>query len=429
MLAELGAPVVRTPARSICNDIVYNGNVRMTGIRSIEALAPPVYLDYAATTPLHPRVLEEMLPHLTREHGNPSSPHAFGRRARSAVDLARDRVARLLHGDISEVCFTSGGTEADNLALFGVARSVTQRRRIVVSAIEHHAVLNAASRLGEMGFDVVQIPATRSGSIDLNSAMTLINEDTALVSVMFANNETGVLLPIKAIARMAHEAGAFMHTDAVQAGGLMRLDPHDLGVDLLSISAHKFYGPKGAGALWVRRGLKIKPVLYGGAQERERRAGTENVAAIAGFGRAADVALTERNHWVLQVDSARQAFQQELAHLEGVQYHGIEEQRLPSIINFSVSGVAAELLTMRLDGLGLAISTGAACASGSLEPSHVLLAMGMDEAEVRSSVRVSFGRGSTQESSRAAAQLLGAVVTDMRLAASAPNPYCRTARS
>lgn len=405
---------ISRPAWLSYEAVVYNASC-MKSIRLVEALAPPVYLDYAATTPLHPRVLEEMLPYLTSEHGNPSSPHAFGRRTRAALDLARDRAARLLHADIAEVCFTSGGTEADNLALFGSALNApSSRRRVVISSIEHHAVLNAAARLGEMGFDVVQIPATPSGGLDLDAADELITAETALVSVMYANNESGALLPVRTLARLAHTQGALMHTDAVQAGGLAILDPEDLGVDLLSISAHKFYGPKGAGALWVRRGVKLKPLLFGGAQERERRAGTENVAALVGFGRAADIALQERKQWLRAVEAARAGFLDTLPGDNSIRLHASGEPCLPSIINFEVAGVNAELLAMRLDTLGLAISTGAACAAGSLEPSHVLLAMGLPEAEVKSSVRVSFGKDSSAETSREAARLLLNVAEEMR---------------
>ncbi|MEI6916078.1 MAG: cysteine desulfurase family protein [Armatimonadota bacterium] len=376
---------------------------------------PPVYLDYAASTPLHHRVLEEMLPFLSSGYGNPSSTHQFGRRARGAIDDARDSVAQLLHADASEICFTSGGTEADNLAVFGSVLSADpSRRRVVVSAIEHHAVLHAANRLSDMGFEVQYAPVTRSGNVDLNAISALIDEQTVLVSVMLANNETGVVLPVKKIARIAKAAGSLMHTDAVQAAGLINIDPKDLGVDMLSISAHKFYGPKGVGALSVRRGVKLTPLLYGGAQERERRAGTEDVAAIVGMGAASRLALAERNQWRDTVNQARQAFQDEFDTLAGISLHGETEKRLPNILNYGLSGVSAELLTMRLDALGIAISTGAACASGSLEPSHVLTAMGFDKDEVNSSIRISFGRDSGTDVAGQAAKLIAKTILHLR---------------
>jgi len=356
------------------------------------AFDPPVYLDYAASTPLDSRVLEEMLPWLASEFGNASSTHSFGRKARAALDLARDRVAALLHGQPAEICFTSGGTEADNLAVIGAALAAPpERRRVVISAVEHHAVLHAAESLTRSGYEVCRIPVNSSGHLLLEQAARLIDRSTALVSVMLVNNETGVVMPVAKVARLARRAGALMHTDAVQAAGLLRLDPHELGVDLLSISAHKIYGPKGAGALWVRKGVKLAPVIHGGAQERERRGGTENVAAIAGLGRAAQIALEERQQIVDAVQAARDAFLEGFGPLRDFPLHGAAARRVCSILNIHFPGLESELFLMRLDTMGIAASSGSACASGSQEPSHVLKAMGFPDSEVKCSVRFSFG--------------------------------------
>ncbi|MEJ5297779.1 MAG: cysteine desulfurase family protein [Armatimonadota bacterium] len=375
---------------------------------------PPVYLDYAASTPPDSRVLEEMLPWLSSEFGNASSTHSFGRRARAALDLARDRVAALLHAKPAEICFTSGGTEADNLAVIGAALAAPpERRRVVISAVEHHAVLHAAASLTRFGFEVCHIPVNSSGHLLIEQAARLIDRNTALVSVMLVNNETGVVMPVAKVARLARKAGALMHTDAVQAAGLLRLDPADLGVDLLSISAHKIYGPKGAGVLWVRKGVQLVPVIHGGAQERERRGGTENVAAIAGFGRAAQIALEERQQIVEAVEAARDAFLEGFASLRDYPLHCEAARRVASILNIHFPGLESELFLMRLDTMGIAASSGSACASGSQEPSHVLKAMGCPEPEVKCSVRFSFGRTLDPETARRAGTAVREVAREM----------------
>ena len=381
---------------------------------------PPVYLDYAASTPLHPAVLQEMLPYLSDVYGNASSQHSHGRAARAAVDLARDRVAALLHTQAARICFTSGGTESDNLALLGTVPGFpADRRAVVVSALEHHAVLRTAERLRTLGLEVRVIPATADGGVDLQRAQDLIDPSVAFVSLMYANNETGALLPVKRVAAMARGAGALMHTDAVQAGGIARLAPESLGVDLLSLSAHKMYGPKGVGVLWVRRGLKLAPLISGGAQERERRAGTENVPAIVGMGCAAELALQERPAWLSATIASRDAFLEGLGGLDGVCVQASGISRLPGILSLTIAGVSAELLVMRLDGMGISVSTGAACASGSAEPSHVLRAMGLSGEQVRSTIRVSFGRTSDPAACRAAGETVAWAVQEMRALAEA----------
>ncbi len=354
------------------------------------------------------------MPWLAAEFGNASSTHGFGRRARAAVDLARDRTAALLHAKPAEICFTSGGTEADNMAVIGGALAApADRRRVVISAVEHHAVLHAAESLRRFGFEVCRIPVNSSGRLLLEQAARLIDRSTALVSVMLVNNETGVVMPVAKVARLARRAGALMHTDAVQAAGLLRLDPDDLGVDLLSISAHKIYGPKGAGALWVRKGVTLVPVIHGGAQERERRGGTENVAAIAGLGKAAQIALEERHEIVEAVEAARDAFVEGLGSSREFPLHGAAARRVASILNIHFPGLESELFLMRLDAEGIAASSGSACASGSQEPSHVLQAMGCPESEVKCSVRFSFGRTLQPDTARRAGAAVRQAALDM----------------
>ncbi len=354
------------------------------------------------------------MPWLAAEFGNASSTHSFGRRARAAVDLARDRTAALLHAKPAEICFTSGGTEADNLAVIGGALAApADRRRVVISAVEHHAVLHAAESLRRFGFEVCRIPVNSSGRLLLEQAARLIDRSTALVGVMLVNNETGVVMPVAKVARLARRAGALMHTDAVQAAGLLRLDPDDLGVDLLSISAHKIYGPKGAGALWVRKGVTLVPVIHGGAQERERRGGTENVAAIAGLGKAAQIALEERHEIVEAVEAARDAFVEGLGSSREFPLHGAAARRVASILNIHFPGLESELFLMRLDAEGIAASSGSACASGSQEPSHVLQAMGCPESEVKCSVRFSFGRTLQPDTARRAGAAVRQAALDM----------------
>jgi cysteine desulfurase len=369
-----------------------------------------IYLDHNATTPLDPRVLEAMLPHLRDSFGNASSLHWFGQRARSAVEEARGRVAELVGAEPVEIVFTAGGSEADNMALRGAAaRARGERRRVVVGAVEHHAVLNTARALRDEGFPLEVVGVDASGVLDLDELRAKLAADTLLVSVMLANNETGVVQPVTEAARIAHERGALFHCDAVQAGGKLAFGVRALGVDLLALSAHKLYGPKGVGCLYVRRGTALAPLVRGGAQERNRRAGTENVAGIVGFGQAAALARTELEQDAARVGALRDRLEARLLATPGARRNG-GEPRVPNTANISFDGVDAEALLIAIDLEGVAASTGAACAAGGIEPSHVLKAMGYTPERVQSSLRLSLGRWTTEaEVDRAADVIAGAV--------------------
>jgi cysteine desulfurase len=354
-----------------------------------------IYLDHNATTPLDPGALEAMVAILRDGFGNPSSLHWFGQRARAAVEEARAEVASLVGAAPAEIVFTGSGTEADNLALRGVAGKAREpRRKIVCTAIEHHAVLRTLTALGEEGWPVETVQVTASGLVDLDDLATRVDDRTALLSIILANNETGVLQPVAEAARLAHERGALVHCDAVQAAGKVAVDVAVLDVDLLSVSAHKFHGPKGVGALYVRRGTPMEPILRGGAQERNRRAGTENVAGIAGMGRAAAGARASLEIESHRLTALRDRLEAMLLRIAGTRRNG-DGPRVPNTTNLSFEGADAEGLVMALDLLGIAVSTGAACAAGGTQPSHVLAAMGLPPERVQASLRFSLGRATT----------------------------------
>lgn len=365
-----------------------------------------LYLDYAATTPVDGRVRDAMLPFLgdTDGFGNPSSVHRFGSEVRRAVDHARDVVAGTLNADASEVYFTSGGTEADNTALLGVLLAGRERGRdhLVTVQTEHHAVLDCAKFAEEMlGFHVTYLPVEPDGTVFPEAVAEAVTDRTALVSVMHGNNEIGIIQDIAAIGRQVRErnAGVYLHTDAVQTLGATALDVDALGVDLLTISAHKIYGPKGVGALYVRRSVKWSPLLHGGQQEREKRAGTENAPAIVGFGKATELLPSWRDGEAARLSALRERF------VEGVRerlpdaiVNGPTDaaRRLPHVANLSFPGADGETLLLTLDLRGIAVSSGSACASGSIEPSHVLLALGLPLEIAGAAVRFSFGRGTDE---------------------------------
>lgn len=378
-------------------------------------LQKAIYLDYAATTPLDPQVVEAMLPWLQNGYGNPSSIHQFGRQARAALDEARDAVAALIGADYSEIYFTSCGTEADNLAIIGTMLAApSSRRHLVVSAIEHHAVLHAAHFLEELGYRVTVVPPTPEGLILPDAVCNAITECTTLVSVMHANNEIGTIQPISQIAAIAHEKGALFHTDAVQTVGLLQVDVREIGCDLLTLTAHKFYGPKGAAALYIRRGTKVAPILHGGAQEREKRPGTENVAALVGMGKAAELARGRRLHLSQTTSLLRDRLQEKILQaLPNARVNGYPAPRLPNILNVSVEGIEGATILMNLDRRGIAASSGAACSSGSIEPSHVLLALGLPRSLAASGVRFSLGCRNTQEEIDYAAEVYISVVAGL----------------
>jgi cysteine desulfurase len=379
-----------------------------------------VYLDYNATTPVDPAVLEAMLPFLGASFGNAGSVHTPGQLARAAVDAARDSVAWLIGAAPNEIIFTSGGTESDNLAIFGtVAASTKPRKHVITTAIEHHAVLHACEELSRQGVEVTVVPVRRGpdaqGIVDPEEIRRAIRPETVLITVMQANNELGTIQPIEEIARMAAEAGVCFHCDAVQSAGKVPLDVGKLGVDLLSVSAHKFCGPKGVGALYVRAGRPISPRAWGGHAERDRRAGTENVPGIVGIGKAAELA---RN--VLADDGARIRSLRDhlettlLERIPNVRLNGDRDRRVPNTSNLSFPGAGGEALLIALDLQGLACSTGAACSSGSTEPSHVLLAAGLSHDDARSSLRFSLGRPSTAADVDRAIEIIPQVVERIR---------------
>jgi cysteine desulfurase len=378
-----------------------------------------VYLDHNASTPLHPRVLEAMLPVLREGFGNASSLHWFGQQARAALDEARGRVAALVGGAPGEIVFTASGTEADNTALRGAAAVVREsRRKILYAAFEHHAVVNTAKALAEEGFPVEAVRVGSDGRVDLADLEARLSEETAVVAVMYANNETGMIQPMEEVVRLAHAKGALVHCDAVQAAGKIAVEVGRLDVDTLALSAHKIYGPKGVGALWVKRGTRLKAFVRGGSQERNRRAGTENVAGAVGFGAAAALAREDLAIEAPRLQALRDALEAKLLGIPGAGRNG-EGPRVPNTSNISFEGIEAESLLMALDLMGIAVSTGAACAAGAVEPSHVLRAMGLPMERVQGSLRFSLGRGtSSAQIERTAAAVAEAVERQRRVALS-----------
>jgi cysteine desulfurase len=379
-----------------------------------------VYLDYNATTPVDPRVLEAMLPFLGDNFGNAGSVHSAGQRARAAVDSARESVAALIGAKLSEVVFTSGGTEADNLAIFGtVAASTRPCKHVITTAIEHHAILHSCEELARQGVEVTVVPvATGRGSqgiVDPEDIRRALRAETVLITVMHANNELGTIQPIEEIARIAAEAGVSFHSDAVQSAGKIPVDVAKLGVDLLSISAHKFCGPKGVGALYVRSGRHVAPRSWGGHAERDRRAGTENVPGIVALGKAAELARTLLPEDGSRISALRDRLETALVErIPNILINGDRVRRVPNTSNISFPGAGGEALLIALDLQGIACSTGAACSSGSTEPSHVLLAAGLSHDNARSSLRFSLGRPSTAGEIDRAIEVIPAVVGRIR---------------
>jgi cysteine desulfurase len=359
-------------------------------------MAHPVYLDNAATTPLDPRVLEAMLPHLGGRRGNPSSLHALGASAREAVEEARGSVAALVGASAEEIVFTSGGTEADDLGVLGLARSApAEKRHVVVSRVEHAAVREAARRLGAEGFEVTAIEVDEDGLVDPADLADALRPETALAAVVWANNEVGTIEPVRELARICAERDVPFHTDAVQAAGRVPLDVGEVPASTLALSAHKLYGPQGVGALYVRKGVPVEPISYGGGQEGGLRSGTHNVAGIVGFGVAARLAREELDERVAHESGLRDAILAGVARIPDVRLNGHPERRLSNNVHLTVEGVEAESLVLFLDALGYAIGSGSACSSGEHKASPVLLAMGRDEREAFSVVRVTVGKENT----------------------------------
>ncbi len=377
-----------------------------------------VYLDNNATTPVLPEILEAMRPYFGEHFGNASSIHHHGQETRAAVERSRESVAALLHCRSSELVFTSGGTEADNLAIFGLTR---EGDHIITSTIEHHAVLNACRHLAEAKHcDVTYISVDGRGLLDPVDVKRAIRPNTKLVTIMFANNETGVLQPVAEIGKIAAEADVYFHTDAVQAAGKVTVDVNEICCDSLTISGHKFHAPQGVGALYLRKGTQLEPMLYGGSHERSRRAGTENVAGIVGLGKAAELASASLDRGNdAKMAAARDRMERELLALEATGLNGADSNsgrapRVPNTTNVYFDGIEGEALVIALDLKGLAVSTGAACSSGAIEPSHVLTAMGLSRDRAKASIRFSLGKQNTEEDVDFALGLIPETVARLR---------------
>jgi len=383
-----------------------------------------IYLDNAATSPVAAEVREAVEPYLAAVFGNPSSVHSYGQEARTAVEAARETVAGFIGARGSELVFTSGGTEANNYALKGVAYANEHKgRHIVTSSIEHHAVLEPCRFLETRGFRVTYVPVDHDGLVDPDDIKKAIGDDTILVSVMHANNEVGTIQPIAEIGRIARAAGVYFHTDAVQTVGHLGVNVDELGVDLLSMSAHKFYGPKGVGALYVREGTVLDSFVHGGAQEEKRRAGTQNVPAIAGFARAVQLALQEMDSEAERQTRLRDRFAASLlASMERVWLNGHPTRRLPNNVNVSVDLVDGEAMLLNLDLEGICVSSGSACSSSSHEPSHVLVALGYLPEQCRGSLRLSLGRTNTEEDVGKVLAVLPGIVERLRALSPSSKP-------
>ena len=375
-----------------------------------------IYLDHASTTPLDREVFETMTPYFTDDFGNADSPHATGRKAMAGVDLARDTVAALIGAKQNELYFTSGGTESDNWAMLGGAYAGKEKGRthVVLSAIEHHALLSCAERLEKEGFSVTYLPVNDGGMVELNALKATISEKTSIVAVMAVNNETGVKQPVEEVAKIAHEKGALCLVDGVQAAPYMPLDVKTLGADMLSFSAHKFYGPKGIGALYIKSGVKIAKLIGGGEQERGLRGGTLNVPAIVGLGKAYAKTRAEMDVANAKIAKLSKLFMEKISVLEGVTRNGDGEKALPAVLNLRFKGVENTAFLYNMDLKGVSLSAGSACASASVKPSHVLTAMGLDEKTAGESVRFSFGKRNTEEEIELAAKWTIEIVQRLR---------------
>ena len=381
-----------------------------------------VYLDFNATTPVEPEVLDAMLPYFSGEFGNAASIHTPGQRARAAVETAREQVAALIGARPQEIVFTSGGTESDNHAIFGVVAqpilavlSGEISKHIITTAIEHEAVLNTCQALEKEGVSVTYLPTNRNGQIDMEELRRAIRPETVLITIMHANNELGVVQPLEKIGKIAAQNDVFFHTDAVQSAGKIPLDVNSLGVDLLAISGHKFYAPKGVGALYIRGGTRLRQLLYGGHHQRGFRPGTENVPGIVGLGKAAELSRISLNEDAVRVSALRDELQRELlARIPHSRANAATAPRTPNTANITFPGIEGEALIIALDLKGLACSTGAACSSGAIEPSHVLTAIGLSAEDARASIRFSLGRHTTQQEIAAALEIVPAAVAQLR---------------
>lgn len=375
-----------------------------------------VYFDHSATTATAPEVASQMVEYMTNTFGNPSSVHAFGREAKKAIIHARKQVADLIGAQPEEILFTSGGTEGDNMALRGIAEANKKRgKHIITTQIEHHAILHTCEALEKEGYRVTYLPVDEYARVNPQDVADAISDDTILISVMFANNEVGTIQPIAEIGKIAKEKGIYFHTDAVQAVGNYPIDVNEYGIDLLTISSHKFHGPKGIGALYIRKGVRIKPILFGGAQEKTLRPGTENTSGIVGLGKAAELAQAELTDKINRVQKLRDKLIAGITErIPEAKLNGHPMLRMPGNVNFSFRYIEGESLLLNLDLKGIAASSGSACTSGSLDPSHVLLAMGITHEIAHGSLRLSLGRENTEEDVDYCLEVLPEIVARLR---------------
>lgn len=375
-----------------------------------------VYFDHSATTPVDSEVAQIMLEYMTEKFGNPSSIHSFGREVRKAIDGARENVASLIGANANEIFFTSGGTEADNLALKGVAYANRKKgNHIITTSIEHHAVLHACEALEKQGFSITYLPVDENAMVHIEDVKKAITDKTIMISVMFANNEVGTIQPIKEIGQLAKEKGILFHTDAVQAVGSCPINVKELNIDLLSLSGHKIYGPKGIGALYIRKGVRIEAIQHGGAQERNIRPGTENVPGIIGLGKAAELAKRDLEERISHISKLRDSLIAGIQErITDIKLNGHPTLRTPGNVNFSFSYIEGESLLLNLDLKGIAASSGSACTSGSLDPSHVLLSMGLNHETAHGSLRLSLGRANTEDDVKYCLEVLPEIVERLR---------------
>ncbi len=375
-----------------------------------------IYVDHSATTPVKKEVLDAMLPYFSGNFGNASTVYAEGREAKKAVNQARESVAKAIGADVKEIFFTGSGTEADNWAIRGVAFANREKgNHIITSAVEHHAVLHTCQALEKEGFEVTYLPVDEFGMVSADAVREAITDKTILVTIMTANNEIGTIMPIEEIGRITREKGIIFHTDAVQAIGMVEIDVEKMNVDLLSLTGHKFYGPKGTGALYVKKGVKISPFITGGAQENNRRAGTENVAGIVGLGKAIEIATANIEEHTKRLAEMRDRFiERILSEIPYTRLNGHRTKRLANNSNISFEFIEGESLLLMLDMQGISASSGSACTSGSLDPSHVLLAIGLKHEVAHGSLRVSFGEGNTMEDVDRIVESLKTIVARLR---------------
>jgi cysteine desulfurase len=381
-----------------------------------DSQARRIYLDHNATTPVHPEVFEAMLPYYKDKFGNASSIHSFGREAKVALEESREKVAKFINASPQEIYFTCGGTESDNLAIKGIAFANRKKgKHIITSKIEHHAVLESCKFLEKEGFEITYLPVDKYGFVDPDELKKAIRKDTVLVSIMHVNNEVGTIQPLEELCKITKEKGAYFHTDAVQSVGKMPVDVQKLNVDMLSMSGHKIYGPKGVGAIYIRKGTRITSWSHGGSHERSRRAGTENVPGIVGLAKTVEIAQRDMEQQSQQMKNLTEAFYQKVTHaIPDVILNGHLEKRIPNTLNLSFKAVEGESVILSLDLKGVAVASGSACTSGTLEPSHVLSAMGISPEIAQGAIRFSFGRENTMEDVEYVVGVLPEIVSRLR---------------